>query len=122
MGFISSDGGICSTMAFPPLGSDVIISVSIDFLSNSKENGTFHCTAYDYSHTDWDGLCDHFRDAQWEGIFKFGFKMKLTLYIPHHKYRVKPNLSPWSLDAYAAAIAHRNHFFFVPTTNLLNLK
>ena len=32
---LSSDATICSTMAFPPLGnSDVVVSVSIDFLSN----------------------------------------------------------------------------------------
>ena len=23
----------------------------------------FHCIAYDYSHTDWDSLCDHLRDV-----------------------------------------------------------
>ena len=39
--FISSDASICSTMAFPQLGSfhfvsHVVVSVSIDFLSNSK--------------------------------------------------------------------------------------
>ena len=36
--FLSSDSSICSTMAFPPLGiSDhVVVSVSIDFSSNSQ--------------------------------------------------------------------------------------
>ena len=35
--FLSSDASICFTMALPPLGnSDVVVSVSIDFLSNSK--------------------------------------------------------------------------------------
>ena len=42
--FISSGANICSTMAFPPLeNSDhVAVSVSIDFLSNSKRDAPFH--------------------------------------------------------------------------------
>ena len=37
--FISSDAAICSTMAFLPLGNSdhVVVSVSIDFPSNSQE-------------------------------------------------------------------------------------
>ena len=70
--FISSDASICSTMAFPPLrNSDhVVVSVSIDFPSNSRRDVSFHCIAYDYSCADWDGLCDHLRDTPWEDIFK----------------------------------------------------
>ena len=30
----------------------------------------FHCIAYDYSHVDWDGLCDHVREVPWADIFK----------------------------------------------------
>ena len=49
--FISSDASICSTMAFPPLGnSDVVVSVSIDFLTNSKQDTQFQRVAYDNSH------------------------------------------------------------------------
>ena len=33
-------------------------------------NALFHRIAYDYSHADWDGLCDHLRDVPWEDIFK----------------------------------------------------
>ena len=33
------------------------------------------------------------------------------MYIPHHKYQVKPPLSSWFSAACAAAIVHRNHFF-----------
>ena len=71
--FLSSDA-ICSTMAFPPLGDfdHVVVSVSIDFPSNSKLDAPFHRIAYDYSRADWDGLCDHLRDVPWENIFKFG--------------------------------------------------
>ena len=70
--FISSDASICSTMAFPPLGNSdhVVVSVSIDFPINSKQDTPFHCMAYDYSCADWDGLHDHLRDVPWEDIFK----------------------------------------------------
>ena len=39
--FLSSDASICSTMVFPPLGNSdhVIVSVSIDFPSNSFITG-----------------------------------------------------------------------------------
>ena len=62
--FISSDTSICSAMAFPPLGNSdhVVVSVSIDFPSNSQWDALFHHTAYNYSSTDWDGLRDHLRD------------------------------------------------------------
>ena len=51
------------TMAFAPLAisDQVVLSVSINFLSNSPWNAPFHCIAYDYSHADWDNLCDHER-------------------------------------------------------------
>ena len=59
--FLFSDASICSTMAFPPLGNSdhVVVSVSIDFPTNSQRDAPFHCIAYDYSHADWNGLCDH---------------------------------------------------------------
>ena len=48
--FPSSDASICSTMAFPPLknSNHVVVSVSIDFPSNSQRDAPFHCIAYDY--------------------------------------------------------------------------
>ena len=72
--FLSSDASICSTVAFPPLeNSDhVVISVSIDFPSNSKQDVPFHHIAYSYSCADWDSLRDHLRDVPWEDIFKLG--------------------------------------------------
>ena len=56
-------------MAFPPLGNSdhVLVSVSIDFASNSKWDASFHCITYDYSCADWDNVCDHLRDVSWEG-------------------------------------------------------
>ena len=122
--FLSSDASICSTMAFPPLGNSdhVVVSVSIDFTLNSQKDAPFHRIAYDYSHADWDGLCDHLRDVPWEGIFKFGgsaaanefcewVQVGIDVYIPHRKYQVKPHSSQWFSAACAAAIVHRNHFF-----------
>ena len=94
--FISSDAGICSTMAFPPMGNSdhVVVLVSMDFLSNSIGDAPFHHIAYDYFHADWDGLRDHLRDVPWEDIFKltacaatseFYGKVQsgIDIYIPH---------------------------------------
>ena len=89
--FLSSDASICLTMAFTPIGNSdhVIVSVSIDFPSNSQRDAPFHCIAYDYSCADWDGLCNHLRDVPWEDIFKLcasvaasGFWLKM-MFIPH---------------------------------------
>ena len=72
--FISSDASVCSTMAFPALGNSdhVVVSVSIDFPSNSQRDAPFHGIAYDYSCPDWNDFRDHFRDVPWEDIFKLG--------------------------------------------------
>ena len=63
--FLSSDASICSLMAFPSLrNSDhVVVSVSIDFPSDSKWDVPFHCITYDSSPADWDGFSDHLRDV-----------------------------------------------------------
>ena len=111
-------------MAVPPLrNSDhVVVSVSIDVPTNSKQDTLFHCVAYDYSRADWDGLRDYVRDVLWEDVFKLKasaaaseffpwFQAGTDVYIPHRKYQVKPHSSPWSSEAFAAATVHRNHFF-----------
>ena len=69
--FISSDASICSTIAFPALGNSdhVVVSVSIDFSSNSKRYVPLHHITYDCSCADWDGLHDHLRDVLWKDIF-----------------------------------------------------
>ena len=124
--FLSSDASIasiCSTMAFPPLGNSnhVVVSVSIDFPTNSQRDTPFHRIAYDYSGSDWDGLRDHLRDVPWEDIFKLGasaaasefcewVQVGIDVYIPHRKYQAEPHSSPWFAAACAAAIVHRNHF------------
>ena len=127
--FISSDASICSTMAFPQLGNSdhVVVSVSIDFPINSKQDTPFHQVAYDYSHADWDGLHDHLKDVPWEDIFKLiasaasefceWVQVGIDVYIPHRKYQVKPHSSPWFSAACAAAIVHRNHFFHLYQQN-----
>ena len=63
--FLPSDTSICYTIAFSPLGNSdhVVVSVSIDFPINSKQNAPFHRIAYDYSCPDQDGLRDHLRDV-----------------------------------------------------------
>ena len=117
--FLSSDASICSTIAFPPLGNSdhVVVSVSIDFPSNSQWDALFHHIAYDYSCADCDGLGDHLRDVQWEDIFKLSasaaasefcewVQVGTSEYIPHQKYQVKPHSSLWFSAACAAAIVH----------------
>ena len=134
--FLTSDASICSTMALSPLeNSDhVVVSVSIDFPTNSQWDGPFHRIAYDYSRAYWDGLRDHLKDAPWEDIFKLSasaaasefcvwVQVGIDVYIPHRKYQVKPHSSPWFSAACAAAIVHRNHFFIcTKEKNLLILR
>ena len=113
-------------MASPPLGNSdhVVVSVSIDFPTNSQRDAPFHCIAYDYSHADLDSIGDHLRDVPWEDIFKLGasaaasefcewVQVGIDVYIPHRKYQVKLHSSPWFSAVCVAAIVHRNRFSFV---------
>ena len=72
--FLSSDASICSTMTFPPLRNygHVVVSVCIDFLSNTRCDVLFHCLAYDYYFADWDGLSDRLRNFPSEDVFRLG--------------------------------------------------
>ena len=98
-------------MAFPPWGNSdhAVVSVSIDFPINSKQDVTFHHIAFDYSCADWYGLCDHLRDDPWDDIFELialaatiefcewvQIQIEIDVYISHHKYQAKPPSSPWS--------------------------
>ena len=69
-------------MAFPLLeNSDhVVVSVSIDFPSNSQQDAPFHFIAYDYFFADWDGLPDHLRDVPREDIFKLSVSATASEY------------------------------------------
>ena len=117
--FLFYDTSICSAMAIPPLrNSDhVVVSVSIDFPTNSQQDAPFHCIAYDYSHDDWDGLRDNLRDVPWENIFKLGastaasefcewVQVGIDVYIPHRKYQVKLRSSPGFSALVLLAIAN----------------
>ena len=66
-----------------------IVSVSINFPSNSKQDASFYRMAYDYSRTDWDGLHDHLSYVSWGNIFKL------------NAYQVKPHSSLWFSAAWA---------------------
>ena len=68
--FLSSDARICSKIVFPLLGNPdhIVDSVSIDFLSNSKNDVPFHHIIYDHSPANWDRLQDYLRDVLWEDI------------------------------------------------------
>ena len=111
-------------MAFPPLGNSdrVVVSVSIDFPTNSQRDAPFHRIAYDYSRADWDGLRDHLRDVPWEDIFKLSasaaaskfcewVQVGVDVYISHRKYQIKPHSSPLFSVACAAAILHFFRFY-----------
>ena len=93
-------------MVSPPLGNSdhVVVPVFIDFPVNSKQDPLFHRAAYNYSRVDWYGLGDHLRDVPWEDIFKLSasaaasdfcgwVEVGIGVYIPHHKYQVKPRSS-----------------------------
>ena len=120
---LSPDTSICSTMALPLLGNSdhVVVTVSIDFPSNSQWDVPFHCIVYDYSGADEGSLCDHLRDAPWE-MFKLSaspvaseycdrFQVGIDVYIPRSKYQVQPHSSPWFSAAFKAATVHGNYFF-----------
>ena len=101
-------------MAFSPLGNSdhVVVSVSIDFPSNSQRDALFQR----------DGLLDHLRDVPWEDVFKLSasaaaiefcewVQVGTDVYIPHTKYQVKPHSFLWFSAACVAVIVHISHFF-----------
>ena len=45
-------------------------------------------------------------------------QVEIDVYIPHWKHQVKPHSSPWFSTACAAAIVHRNHFFYSYQQNI----
>ena len=98
------------------------LSLYWEIPSNSQWDAPFHYITYDYSHTDWDGLCDHFRDIPWEDILKLGAsaaaskffvwgQVGIDVYIPHRKHQVKLHSSPCFSAACVAAILQGNHIF-----------
>ena len=81
--FLSSDASSCSTMTFPPLGNSdhVVVSVSIDFPTNSQRDAPFHRIAYDYFRADWDGLRDHLGDVSWRISFNLVLLLLLVNFV-----------------------------------------
>ena len=92
--------------SFFPLGnSDHVVSASIMTFCQTQNRWpvSWH-SFYDYSCGDWDGLCDHLRDVPGKDIFKLStsaaasefckwLQVGLDVYIPCHKYQVKPHSS-----------------------------
>ena len=70
--FYTSDAELRSVEA--PLGSSdhVVVSVSVYFVVSSENDTPYHCRAFDYSKTDWNGFCDHLRDVPWNDIYRYG--------------------------------------------------
>ena len=131
--FISSDASICSTMVFPRLRypDQAVVSVSIDFPLNSKQDAPFHQIAYDfqlqryiYINFNLNPLTiftSSSRSTKLKDIFKFGtsaaasecrewVQIETDVYIPHCKYQIKPHSSPCFSAACTDVIVHRNHF------------
>ena len=59
-----SYASICSAMASPPLWNSDVAEFPLTFQQTQNNS-----MAYEYSHADWDSLCDHLRDIPWDGIF-----------------------------------------------------
>ena len=68
------------------------------------------------------------RDVPWEDIFKLGtstaasqfcewVQFGINVYIPYHKFKVKPHSSPCVSAAFAADIVHRNDFLYLYQQN-----
>ena len=106
--FISSDASICSTMTFPPLSNSdhVVVSVSIDFPSNSQQMPCFiaKCmTILMLIGTIF--MIIYLRDVSWESLISSAFAAAIEFY----KWVQGP--SPWFSATFAAVMVYRTHFF-----------
>ena len=103
--FIYSNPSICSTVVVCPLGnSEVVVSLFSGFPSNSRWDPLF-TTHVMTIYADLDDLHDHLRDVPWDDIYKLDASAATTefckwiwveiyVYLPCHKYHIKPNSSP----------------------------
>ena len=101
----------------------MLLSVSIDSLSNSKWDVQFRRIAYDYSCADSDGLSDHFEDVSCEDNFTLNasaaaacefcewVQLGTDAYIHHCKHHVKPHSFLCFSAVCAPTIVHKIHFF-----------
>ena len=97
--FISFDPSICSTGTFPPMANydHLVVSVSIDFPSNSKgDNGRISVK-----------LVASLAGTKFCELVHTG----IDVYIPCCKYQVKLHSCPWFSAAFAAVVARRNNVF-----------
>ena len=73
------------------------------------------------------------RDVSWDYVFKFGapaasefcewVQVGIDVYIPYHKYQVKPHSCPWFSAACGVAIVIEITFLVcINKINLLNVK
>ena len=118
---ISSDTSIFSTVAFPASYSDhVVVSFSIHCKLRKGCYSSLHsfwlfscwfiwflwsfekCSRGGYLYIDASAAATEFCEWVLVGV---------AVYIPSHKYHVKPYSSPWFTAALATVIAHRNHVF-----------
>ena len=94
-------------MAFSPLGNYdlVVVSVSIDFPSNTQWDAPCHHTSYDIILLLIGTVFMNMKDVPWEDIFQLcasaaaseffeWVQVGIDVYIPHRKYQVKPQLIP----------------------------
>ena len=119
---LSSDTSICSTVTFHQLGNADPVATQFQSLFNrslnSKWNAPFNYVACGYSCANYNGPCDHLREAPLEDIFKLstsaaaasGFCWwvvdEIKVYTSYCKYQVERHSSPWFPDAGAPAIIH----------------
>ena len=126
--FFSSDPSICFIMAFLPFwnSNHVFVSVSTDFLSNSKEVlPLFIAQIMTILVLNWMVFVFIWEMFQWRISLNLVLLLLLLnflseyqfelMYIPHCRYQFKAHSCPWFSAACAAAIAHRNHFLVVST-------
>ena len=105
--FFFSDASISSAMPFPPLGNSdhVVVSVSIDFPSNSQQDVPLHYIAYDNSCADWDDLHDDLRDVPWEDVFKLSASPPFSQFSERNQVGIDMYITSQKILAFASLIS-----------------
>ena len=119
---LSSDTSICSTVTFHQLGNADPVATQFQSLFNrslnSKWNAPFNYVACGCSCANYNGPCDHLREAPLEDIFKLstsaaaasGFCWwvvdEIKVYTSYCNYQVEHHSSPWFPAAGTPAIIH----------------
>ena len=89
--FLFSDTSICSAMAFPPLGNfdHVVVSVSIDFPINSKQDARFIESLMTIL------VLIGMRDVPWEDIFKLSACAAVSEFYEWVQVGIDVNVPHW---------------------------